>query len=114
MSTRPDWDEYFRDIVILTAKRSSCHRLNVGCLLIKDNRIISQGYNGHLPGLPHNSIIVNGHEIATIHAEQNALIDCAKRAVSSYNTTAFISHKSSNNTISPETRRPIISNVVSL
>ena len=63
---RPEWDEYFRDIVVLTAKRSSCQRLNVGCLLVKNNRIVAQGYNGHLPGLPHKSIIENGHEIATI------------------------------------------------
>ena len=89
---RPEWDEYFRDIVVLTAKRSSCSRLNVGCLLVKNNRIIAQGYNGHLPGLPHKSIIENGHEIATIHAEQNALVDCAKRGVSCDETTAYITH----------------------
>ena len=90
--SRPEWDEYFRDIVILTAKRSSCQRLNVGCLLVKNNRIVAQGYNGHLPGLPHTSIIENGHEIATIHAEQNALVDCAKRGVSCDETTAYITH----------------------
>lgn len=89
---RPEWDEYFRDIVVLTAKRSSCPRLNVGCLLVKNNRIVAQGYNGHLPGLPHKSIIENGHEIATIHAEQNALVDCAKRGVSCDETTAYITH----------------------
>ena len=55
---RPEWDEYFKEIVTITSKRSSCTRLNVGCLLVKNNRIISQGYNGHLPGLPHESIMV--------------------------------------------------------
>ena len=89
---RPEWDEYFKEIVTITAKRSSCSRLNVGCLLVKNNRIISQGYNGHLPGLPHESIIENGHEIATIHAEQNALIDCAKRGASCDECTAYITH----------------------
>ena len=63
-------------------ERSSCHRLQVGCLLVKDNRIISQGYNGHLPGAPHKSIVRNNHEQATVHAEQNAICDCAKRGVS--------------------------------
>ena len=89
---RPEWDEYFKEIVTITAKRSSCARLNVGCLLVKDNRIIAQGYNGHLPGLPHDSIMENGHEIATIHAEQNALVDCAKRGASCDECTAYITH----------------------
>ena len=43
---RPNWDEYFKEISLVTSKRSSCTRLNVGCVLVKDNRIISQGYNG--------------------------------------------------------------------
>lgn len=89
---RPEWDEYFKEIVTITAKRSSCSRLNVGCLLVKNNRIISQGYNGHLPGLPHESIMENGHEIATVHAEQNALVDCAKRGASCDECTAYITH----------------------
>ena len=46
--TRPNWNQYFKGIVQVTAK-SPCHRLKVGCLLVKDNRIISQGYIG-LPG----------------------------------------------------------------
>ena len=50
MTHRPSWDEYFKEIVQVTSKRSPCHRLKVGCLLVKDNRIISQGYNGFLPG----------------------------------------------------------------
>ena len=59
---RPTWDEYFKEIVMVTSKRSPCHRLQVGCLLVKDNRIISQGYNGFLPDYPHDSIVRNGHE----------------------------------------------------
>jgi len=89
---RPSWDEYFKEIVICTTKRSSCKRLQVGCLLVKDNRIISQGYNGFLPGCIHESIMRDGHEQATVHAEQNAICDCAKRGVSSENCTAYISH----------------------
>ena len=46
---RPTWDAYFKEIVQVTSKRSPCERLQVGCLLVKDNRIISQGYNGFLP-----------------------------------------------------------------
>ena len=89
---RPSWDEYFKEIVQVTSKRSPCNRLQVGCLLVKDNRIISQGYNGFLPGCSHKSIIREGHEQATVHAEQNAICDCAKRGVSSMGCTAYITH----------------------
>lgn len=89
---RPSWDDYFKEIVQVTAKRSPCERLQVGCLLVKDNRIVSQGYNGFLPGCPHTSIVRDGHEQATIHAEQNAISDCAKRGVSCEGCTAYITH----------------------
>ena len=89
---RLDWDAYFSKIVQVTAERSSCERLHVGCLLVKDNRIISQGYNGHLPGAPHESIVKNNHEQATVHAEQNAICDCANRGVSCNNSTAYLTH----------------------
>ena len=89
---RLNWDAYFSKIVQVTAERSSCERLHVGCLLVKDNRIISQGYNGHLPGAPHESIVKNNHEQATVHAEQNALCDCAKRGVSCAESTAYVTH----------------------
>ena len=89
---RPTWDEYFTKIVQVTSERSPCHRLQVGCLLVKDNRIVSQGYNGFLPGCAHNSIVRDNHEQATVHAEQNALMDCAKRGVSCDNSTAYVTH----------------------
>ena len=92
MENRLNWDEYFAKIVSVTAERSSCHRLHVGCLLVKNNRIISQGYNGHLPGCKHESIVRNNHEQATVHAEQNAICDCAKRGVSCEGATAYVTH----------------------
>jgi|TARA_Y100000389_G_C17108415_1_gene339449 dCMP deaminase len=91
-SIRPTWDEYFKQIILVTKERSPCERLKVGCLLVKDNRIISQGYNGFLPGCPHHSIVRNGHEQATVHAEQNAICDCAKRGVSCYDAIAYVTH----------------------
>ena len=92
MTDRLNWDEYFAKIVSVTAERSSCHRLHVGCLLVKNNRIISRGYNGHLPGCKHESIVRNNHEQATVHAEQNAICDCAKRGVSCEGATAYVTH----------------------
>tara|TARA_A100001015_G_scaffold71925_1_gene79736 strand:- start:603 stop:1100 length:498 start_codon:yes stop_codon:yes gene_type:complete len=89
---RISWRDYFKQICETTAKRSCCSRLKVGCILVKDNRIISQGYNGYLPGFPHESIIKDGHEVATVHAEQNTIIDCAKRGVSCEGCEAYITH----------------------
>ena len=39
--SRPDWNEYFKEIVQVTSRRSPCKRLQVGCLFIKENRIVS-------------------------------------------------------------------------
>ena len=89
---RPSWDEYFKKMVLLTSTRSSCEKLNVGCIFVKDNRIIAQGYNGYISGCEHKMIIKDNHNIATIHAEQNTITDCAKRGVSSNGCTAYISH----------------------
>ena len=82
----------FKNILLATAHRSPCHRLQVGCVLVKDKRIISQGYNGFLPGAAHKSVVRNNHEQATVHAEQNAICDCAKRGVSCEGATAYITH----------------------
>ena len=89
---RPSWDDYFKEIVTVTSSRSSCERLQVGCALVINNRIISQGYNGFLPGCPHISQVRDGHEQATVHAEQNAIADCAKRGASCEDAIAYITH----------------------
>lgn len=89
---RPNWNEYFKRLASLTSSRSVCKRLHVGCILANDNRIIAQGYNGYLPGCEHKQKLRDGHEMATIHAEQNAISDCAKRGVSCDGATAYITH----------------------
>ena len=91
-AARPDWKEYFKKIALVTKERSPCERLQVGCVLVKDNRIVSQGYNGFLPGCPHDSIVRDGHEQATVHAEQNAIADCARRGAACEGTIAYITH----------------------
>ncbi len=90
--SRLTFDEMFKNILLATAHRSPCHRLQVGCVLVKNKRIISQGYNGFLPGAAHKSVVRNNHEQATVHAEQNAICDCAKRGVSCEGATAYITH----------------------
>ena len=59
---------------------------------MKDNRLISMGYNGFLAGTEHRSIVRYGHEQATIHAEINAITDAAKRGVSIDSAEAYITH----------------------
>lgn len=89
---RIDWDEYFMSIALLGSCRSPCSRLHVGCVIVKDNRIISMGYNGFIAGCKHTSHIRDGHEQATVHSEINAITDCAKRGVSVDGAKIFITH----------------------
>lgn len=89
---RISWDEYFLSIAFLISSRSACNRLKVGSVIVKDNRILSAGYNGFLPGAPHISRIRDNHEMATIHSEVNAITDCAKRGVSIQGSKIYITH----------------------
>lgn len=90
--TRLSWDEYFIATAFLISSRSPDKRLKVGCVLVKNNHVISMGYNGFLPKVIHQSFMENGHEQATVHAEQNSISDCAKRGVESEGAIAYITH----------------------
>ena len=96
LEDRPSWDEYFMATAFLISTRSACQRLNVGCVIVSKgthkNRIIAAGYNGFLPGAPHTSRVDNDHEQSTVHAEQNAISDAARRGVSLSGSTAYITH----------------------
>ena len=86
------WDHYFMSISLLASQRSPCQRLHVGSVIVKNNRIISMGYNGFIAGASHVSIMENGHEQSTIHSEVNAITDCAKRGVSLDCASIYITH----------------------
>jgi len=73
-------DEMFMDIARIVAKRGTCRRLQVGCIIIdENNRVISIGYVGSPPGKPHcldEGCIFDENEPGcqrTIHAEVNAI-----------------------------------------
>jgi dCMP deaminase len=53
MSARLTWDQYFLDIAKVVASRSTCPRASVGAVIVRDNRIISTGYNGAAAGNLH-------------------------------------------------------------
>jgi len=79
---RPNWDDYFMAICRIVATRGTCDRLRAGAVLVKDKRIISTGYNGSPPGLPHcdgpeGHLMEEGHCVRTIHAEHNAILQAA-------------------------------------
>ena len=93
---RPSWDDYFMATAVLLATRSPCERLHVGCVIVsagaQKNRLVAAGYNGYLPGTPHASRVREGHEQATVHAEQNAIADAARRGSSVEGCTAYVTH----------------------
>jgi len=89
---RLDWDQYFMSIAVLASGRSPCQRLHVGSVIVKDNRLVSMGYNGFIPGAPHVSIVKDNHEQAIVHSEINAITDCAKRGVQVSNASIYITH----------------------
>lgn len=93
---RPSWDEYFMATAVLMASRSNCERLHVGCVIVTGgehkNRIVAAGYNGFLPGTPHVSRVRDGHEQATVHAEQNAVADAARRGSPVDGCVAYVTH----------------------
>ena len=91
-SERLNWDEYFMSIALLASQRSPCCRLHVGSVVVKNNRLISMGYNGYIPGAPHISRIEDDHEQSIIHSEVNALSDCAKRGVSLEFSKIYVTH----------------------
>ncbi len=89
---RPSWEEYFANLSLLISMRSPSTRLKVGAVIVKDNRVISSGYNGFPAGCEHRSIVFDGHEQNTIHAEQNAISDAARRGTAVEGATLYITH----------------------
>jgi dCMP deaminase len=82
---RVGWHTYFMNIARQVATRSTCPRKHVGAVIVRDRSILSTGYNGSLPGLPHcedvGCIIEEGHCVSTLHAEANAIIQAAKHGM---------------------------------
>jgi len=94
MEKRPSFDEYFMKIALLVATRSTCTRRHVGAVIVRDNHILSTGYNGPPKGAKHcdetgcireqlNIPRGERHELCRgLHAEQNAIIQAAVFGVS--------------------------------
>ncbi len=91
---RPDWPVYFMDIAERVARRSTCNRRAVGAVIVKQKRILTTGYNGAPSGMAHchdvGCLMVDGHCVRTLHAEQNALIQAAHFGVSTEGAEIYI------------------------
>lgn len=92
---------YYMEVAELTAKLSRAQRLQVGCVIVRDDNIISFGWNGTPPGWDNNCEDTiwhsNGEQSLktrpeVIHAEANALIKLAKSSMSSLGATIFLTH----------------------
>lgn len=88
--------EFFILIASLFAEKSTCDRAKVGCVIIKNGRIISSGYNGSISGAEHcddaGHLLVNDHCLRTIHAEQNALMHAARHGIAVDGCVIYTTH----------------------
>lgn len=83
---RPNKDQYFLNLADVVATRGTCPRLKVGTVLVKDNMVISTGYNGAPRGLEHcdevGCKIVNNHCVRAVHSEINSILQAAYHGTS--------------------------------
>lgn len=101
---RPSIDEYFIQFAELAATRSTCIRRQVGAVLVRNKHILSTGYNGAPANMNHCTAKTclrlkvgvkpgERHELCRgVHAEQNAIIQCALHGVSSRHATLYVTH----------------------
>ena len=102
-NTRPSWDEDFTEIMRTVSKRGTCDRGHASCVFVKDKQILVTGYAGSPAGFPHCDEVghqikktihedgtITEHCVRTVHAEQNAICQAAKRGVSIDGSTIYI------------------------
>ncbi len=99
---RPSWDEYFMEVADAISKRATCDRGRSGCVIAKDRQILVTGYVGSPQGLPHCDDVghqlkqvihedghISTHCVRTVHAEQNAICQAAKRGIAIDGATLY-------------------------
>lgn len=94
---RPSMSEIFMGVAILMSKRSTCSaKIQVGAVLVTpDYRIVATGYNGSPSGFPHCDEVGcddNGHTHRVIHAEENAILQCARNGVKTVGLSIYCTH----------------------
>lgn len=99
---RPSWDDYFMSITSAIGERGTCDRGRAGTVIARDNQVLATGYVGSVKGFPHcdedghqikTTIHEDGREsqhcVRTIHSEQNAICQAARRGVSIEGATVY-------------------------
>jgi dCMP deaminase len=105
---RPNWNEYFMLIAKIVSTRSTCNSRPTGAVIVKENHILSTGYNGAMPGAPHCSdqpdwegrpfCFRRAHGVPDIdkynfckasHAEANAIAQAAKYGIAIDGATLY-------------------------
>ncbi len=99
---RPSWDEYFMELANAAAKRATCDRGRSGCVIVKDKQVLVTGYVGAPKGLPHCDDVghlfkqminedgsISNHCVRTVHAEQNAICQAARRGIALDGATLY-------------------------
>lgn len=100
---RPSWDEYFTQIMKAVSTRGTCDRGHSACVFVKDKQILATGYAGSPVGFPHCDEVghdlrkslnddgsISVHCVRTVHAEQNAICQAAKRGISIDGATVYV------------------------
>ncbi len=100
--SRPSWDDYFMEVANAVAKRATCDRGRSGCVIAKDKQILATGYVGSPAGFPHCDEVghdlrkafnedgtISNHCVRTVHAEQNAVCQAAKRGTAIDGATVY-------------------------
>jgi len=101
---RPFWNEIFMNVAYEVARMSTCRKIHVGAVIVKDKRIISIGYNGVPSGWQHCDEVFTGNEedflkkhhewsnYHEIHAEMNAIAFAAKNGISTQGAELYCTH----------------------
>jgi dCMP deaminase len=105
MNDRPTWQKYFMEMAYLASQRSTCLRRHVGAVLVRDNQILSTGYNGSPKNIAHcsetgclreklNVPAGEKHELCRgVHAEQNAIIQCSINGSTTRNAVLYCTNQ---------------------
>lgn len=96
MNERIPWHQYFMAQSVLISMRSTCQRLAVGAVIVKEKRMIAGGYNGSVSGDVHcidqECCVIDNHCVRTIHAEMNAILQCSKLGISTEGAEIYVTH----------------------
>ena len=99
---RPSWDDYFLELANAASSRATCDRGKSGCVIVRDKQVLATGYVGSPAGLPHCDDVghlmkkviqengeISEHCLRTVHSEQNAICQAAKRGISIEGATIY-------------------------